>query len=273
MGRNFLQKIGDSIETFRRGSIENPSTSIYEALTGMTANGSGVAVTTDTTLGITAAYNANLQISQDIATLPYKVVQNVEGKITSFPDHPILKTLNQPSESISGFVFDQAFITSYNFRGNGLAYIREKKGVKELNLVNIDAAKTDLSISPKGAKLWNLELFDGRVINNVPDRNVIHIPNITFNGYWGIDPISNFKIALGLTQSQEKYNKEFYDNGASIQTVLEQPAPLKDGDGARARSEWGRLYGANGSVGKSGLAVVSTRCRGGAAPRNRGRSP
>ena len=250
--RNFFQRVGDY---FTRASIENPSTSIFRALTGMDLNGSGVAVNTNTTLGITAVYNANLQISQDIATLPYKVIQKTGAKITDIPDHAILQTLNEPNSYMSGFVFDQSFISAYNFRGNGLAYIKTTKGRKELHLVNIDG-KTTLEITAKGNKVWNLELYSEQKIEKVADRDVIHIPNISFSGYWGIDPITNFANTLGLTIGQEQFNNDFYKNGASIQTVLEQPGALKEGDADRVRAEWDRLYGPGGKHGKNALAVI-----------------
>ena len=250
--KGFLNSIRSFFST--RASIENPSTNIYQALTGMPLNGSGVSVTSDTALGITAVYNANLQISQDIATLPYKVVQKIDNKVENITSHPILETLNEPSGYVSGFVFDQALLAAYNLRGNGLAYIKEKKGRKELHLINVD--KSSLLISERGAKFFNITLFNGREIKNVPDRDVIHIPNICFDGYWGIDPITNFKNTLGLTLGQEDYNNDFYKNGTSIQTVLEQAAPLKEGDGDKIRNEWQRLYGAGGKYGKNGLAVI-----------------
>ena len=251
---NILTRLGFAYDSFKRASFENPSTSFLEAITGGDSSSSGVTVNTTSTLGISSVWNAVQQESQDIATLTPKVYQKTKEGREERKEHRVLDLLKEPNETMSGFTFLETYIFHYLIRGNGLAYHKKSRnGKAELILANPDAEGTQVRISKSGRKFFNIEGFDKRTWENVPDHSVTHIPNLCFDGYWGIDPITNFKNTIGLALSQEDYNNEFYKNDAGLSGILETPNPLKDGDGDKYRGEWRRIYGAGD---KHNIAVM-----------------
>ena len=232
---NWLIRFGNAYDAFRKGSLENPSTSVYEGLTGNLDTDSGLPVDEDSTLGITSAYNAIQQISQDIATLTPKVYQPTGTKGRESIDHPVLSLLAEPNQSMSGFTLMESYVMSYLARGNGLIYIKEKRGGKELILVDVAHDHTEATVSARGLKFYNIATFYKTELNKIPDFKVLHSPNISASGLWGIDPVTNFRNTLALTMSQEKFNNKFYKNGASMKGFVTVPTPLKAGDAARIK--------------------------------------
>lgn len=201
---------------------------------------------------ISAVWNANLQISQDIATFPIRLYQRKGMDKKEISSHPILDILNyQPNGAQSAHALRRSNVSQYNLRGNLLTYAKPKRGGYELILMNPD--KSRVKISSRGNKFFDMcsYLHEGGEYEykDIPSYRVLHVPNHCMSGYWGIDVIENFRNLLGLTLSHEKYNSSYYKNNAAASGILKVPVNLKEGDNERYRKEFTEKI-------KSGIVVL-----------------
>lgn len=248
----FFGNVGSRIDKF---FSNQQSQGLYPDFTGIQSisfTDAGIKVTNDTAQTISAVWNANLQISQDIATFPVKLYQIKDGVRTQVEKHPALDLLNYKANgSLNSQVLRRSNVSQYNLRGNLLTYIKPKRGGFELVLCNPDRSRVKLS--SRGNKFYDLSTYTGEgreyEYTDIPEYMVIHVPNHCLNGLWGIDVILNFKNLLGLTLAQEKFNNTFYGNNASPSGILKVPHNLKEGDAERYREEWKNKI-------KNGLSVL-----------------
>lgn len=255
---NFFHKLGNALDVFRqKGTNLSPTlygpvqSGVFSPIEYSDAN---IPVSTDNAHTISAVWNANIQIAQDIATFPIRLYRDNGGVKTEVKSHPALDLLNyQPNGSMSAHTLRRSNVSQYNLRGNMLCYIKQKRGGSELVLIDPDRSRA--KISTRGNKFFDMcsYLHEGKEYEykDVPAYKVIHVPNHCISGLWGIDVIENFRNLLGLTMAQEKYNSKYYANNASPSGILKVPQTLKDGDSDRYRDEFQKKA-------KSGVVVLGT---------------
>ena len=58
--------------------------------------------------------------------------------------------------------------------------------------------------------------------------DILHIPGITLDGYIGITPIEFAQNALTVGSYQDRFTRNFYENGVQSSGVFEHPNALND---------------------------------------------
>lgn len=248
----FFGKLGSRIDKYFAPEQNQGLYPDFSGISALTFSDSTIRVTNDAAQTISAVWNANIQIAQDIATFPIKLYKIQDGVRTQIDKHASLDLLNyKASGSISSQILRRSNVSQYNLRGNLLTYVKPKRGGVELILCNPDRSR--VKVSSRGNKFYDLSSYlnDGKEyeFTDIPEYRVIHVPNHCFNGLWGVDVILNFKNLLGLSLAQEKFNSTFYGNNASPSGILKVPHNLKEGDADRYRTEWKEKI-------KNGLSVL-----------------
>jgi HK97 family phage portal protein len=245
---NIFHRLGNAYQAFRF-SIENPNIPVFEALNSFNLSDTGVTVSVNNVLHASAFYNGVMQIGDSLASYPKAVIQMTD-KSKKKVDHKINEVLREPNESMTQFQFFHAAMVNTLTFGNALAYIdyKNKKlrnGRPMLRLVD-QSERPEISIN-NGVRFYKITLFDGTKLDKVPERDIIHVPGLSFDGWQGIDVVTNFKNTLGLALSQEKFNSEFYKNGASSSGYIKVPGKLGDGQGEKVSDEWSKKYAGLGN--------------------------
>ena len=234
-------------------SIENPNVPITQAALTMPEAASGVEMDHNEAFTVSALYDGVLQISNALASYP-KSVKEKKGETTTTVLHALDRTIREPNDSMTGFTFFHALMTSVILRGNGLAHIKYKgkarTGSPKLHL--IDSDKFNIKIKD-GQKFYDFNYFEpGKnrsdfEFKNIPDRDVIHVQGMSYNGWIGIDVVNNFADSLGLSKSQELFNSEFYKNGGGIQGFISINHTLKPGQAVQLSNSFTDTYGGPGN--------------------------
>lgn len=260
MARNIFQRTLDRlISNSLKRSIENPNVPVFEALHEVFESATGVEIFKDNVFTLTAFWNGVVQIGDSLASYPKGVVRK-QGNIIEQVDHDANSLLKYPNEGMKQFDFFHAMMVNTLTWGNGLAYIEYKnkrlRTEPQLRLVN-PGGKTEVKVSGT-RKYYNLELYNGEKLKDVPARDVIHVPGLSYDGLWGRDIVSCFKDALGLAKSQELYNSDFYKNGTALQGYIKVPGKLADGADDTISKKWQEKYGSMGTKGKTAVLGSGT---------------
>ena len=222
------------------------------SIVGMYTNGidAGVTVNTDTALRFTAVFAAIKLLSENIAGLPKSVmVRTKDGGYEPAVRHPAHALLYvRPNAYMDVFTFWFTIIAWLEGKGNAFAVIRYEKGKPSaLHPVYPDWVKV---VFVNGEKMYvvkatnpDFSFLDGTYLEN----EMLHFMLFTFNGIWGVDPISYNAAAIGEGIAAQKFTADYFRTGGAIKGTIETDQALGDDDFDRFREHW-KLMSGNGET-------------------------
>ena len=193
----------------------------------------GVTVNTDTALRFTAVFAAIKLLAENIAGLPKSVMSKTDdGGYKPAVEHPAHRLLYvRPNGYMDIFTFWFTIIAWIAGKGNAFALIEYKKGKPvALHPVFPDWVKV---VFVEGVKSYVVEakdpdfaFLDGTYL----EHEMLHFMFFTFNGLWGIDPISYNAAAIGEGIAAQKYTADYFRTGGAIKGTIETDQALGDED-------------------------------------------
>ena len=223
-------------------------TSSAGSLVGMYTNGidAGVTVNTETALRFTAVFAAIKLLAENIAGLPKAVmVRTKDGGYEPAVKHPAHALLYvRPNAYMDVFTFWFTIIAWLEGKGNAFAVIRYEKGKPvALHPVYPDWVKV---VFVNGEKMYivkatnpDFSFLDGTYLEN----EMLHFMLFTFNGIWGVDPISYNAAAIGEGIAAQKFTADYFRTGGAIKGTIETDQALGDDDYERFMAHWAATSG------------------------------
>ena len=199
------------------GTLENPSTSIFEAF-DIDTDTAGVTVNSKTGLRYPAVFRALSLISGDTMRLPLLVFKRAgEGKRRA-PEHPAYGMLKyQWNDTLTAAVGKQLVARWAAWRGNGYAFIQRRadnqvKGLYPLSPENVVPCKAENRVY-----YWYVPTDE-----MIGWRNMLHIRGMgsELKGYSLVDKA---KESLGIGLAAQKYGATFFENNAQPSVVFQFP--------------------------------------------------
>lgn len=193
---------------------------------------SGISVTEESSMKLSAVYACVRVLSEDTASLPLKIYKRgPDNSKTVAVNHPLYRILHDiPNSNQSSFEFRETMMTHLCLWGNFYC----KKIID--NLGNI---KELIPVEP-----WKVELFEDKtkpleyqkryVIYEDSGQKVyfsheiLHIKGLSLNGKTGLSPIAYAREAIGLGLAAEQFGSQYFGQGTNIGGALESPGPLSD---------------------------------------------
>ena len=209
--------------TGQQVSISNP---LVGRLFGGEPTSSGVSISESSAPHLSAVYCAVRTITDDVATLPFKVFRRLSprGKQPD-PDHHLYPVIyEQANPFMAAFTFWETMAGHVELWGNAYAEIvrnRRSGFVAELWPLLPDRTWADVV---NGEKVFYTRLREGD--KQLPARNVLHIPGWGFDGISGKSPIQLAKEPLGLAKAMEKFGANFFGRGTTVAGFLTHPGRL-----------------------------------------------
>lgn len=202
------ERLGKTFRALTSG-ITDPASWLIEAFGGGKAK-SGVKVSTNTVLGLPAVWFAAQKISGHLAGLPLNARKQLpEGGTEVQRTSPGHKLLNvSPNNLMTPFQLRELMMIHALLLGNGRAYIERNGFGQPVGLIPVlpENCQTMLVNDQK----WHLVSKDTGVSANlsnafseneywkVPDRDMLHIMGMSYNGIWGMHVIDILRDAFGL---------------------------------------------------------------------------
>lgn len=222
---------------------------------------SGVTVTAESAMRVSAVFACVKVISEDIASLPlhlYKATgDRNKDKATEHPIYEILHS--RPNEWQTAMEFREMMQSHLLLRGNAYAIKSMVRGrLDELLPLHPDRVRiriqTDGSpvydvypLSPGSTDAFSLS---GGLPRTYHRGDILHIKGLSSNGYLGRSVLADARDAVGLAATQEGYASEAYRDGGLSRVALEHPASLSADASRRLRDSWVEVYGGAGRYSK-----------------------
>lgn len=208
---------------------------------------SGIAVTPDSAMQLSAVSACVRLIAESIASLPLHVYRRDGDKrirITEGPHHELLH--DQPNQMMTSFGLRETLAAQVLTRGNAYALILWNGAGEPVELLPLPHAKPCKQANGRLAYTFTL---DGKSYVEVDQAYMLHIPGLAWDGVCGMSPIQYAAQSIGLGLAAEQFGATFYGNGARPSLVMSVPGALSKEQVTTLRSAWQESFGgvANGN--------------------------
>jgi HK97 family phage portal protein len=208
-------------------SLAFPQPLLYAALGGYASN-TGVPVTPFTALQSAAVYGCTKCISEDIASLPLQIRRRTnDGGWVIDTRHPLNKLFRKPNRWMSAFQFWCYVLTAYCLRGNAYIVIQRDANGAPVELIPVTPDRVTVKLSVVDGMPWYL--VNARQIGIgvwVPPEDMIHMKNMSVDGYLGLSPIACAQDVIGLALATQQHGAVLFRQGGQVSGILRHPGRL-----------------------------------------------
>lgn len=226
--------------------LKQPDSWLSSLLGGHIQTKTGVRVSEDTALKLTAVFACVRVISEGVATLPLPVYQRLERGKKRARDHPLFDILQYvPNPEMTSFSLRETMQAHLLLWGNAYAEIEYNGAGEVKHLWPIPPNKIKRVTDKQGRRRYKVSVSNGESVLLFKEQ-VLHIPGLSLNGVDGLSPIGYVREAIGLGLATEEFGSKFFENGANIGGVAQHPGQLSDQGAKNLRESINETYGGLG---------------------------
>ena len=197
---------------------------------------SGVDVTWETALQCSVSFACARVISEGMAQIPFRLMQQVEDRRNPATGHYKYDLLNtNPNDLNTSFEFFETMGLHLSFCGNFFGYKVFQRGqLAAIMPWNPKCVKVD---SSTGFPEYKLQKIDGTWMD-VPRKYIWHVKGPSWDNVIGLDAVKLAREAIGLGLATEKHGAKLFSNGATVGGILstDQDLPAEKRD--ELRKSW-----------------------------------
>lgn len=236
------------------------------SLFGMAPTPSGAMVTEHSAMLVSAVYACVSRIAGTIASLPLPVYERLEdqSRREAF-GHDMWWLLNeQPCVAFGAAAFWEFIVSQMLLRGDGIAYLYRGEGnlaagIKAIipvprGQVSVQRMKMPAGYRGPAKLLYTIHAEDGHF--TVDQGDVLHFPNMGFNGVCGMSTIQyGARNAVGTAMAADEFAGKFFAQGAQPQHAIRATGKMTLEQQEAFRAAWVAKYAGNGP---SGIPLILT---------------
>lgn len=234
-------------------TYRTPQDFLFKSSTIGQRSDSGEVVTEDSAMSLAWVWQAVSTISNDIGRLPVVLFDRGNDERVRATTHPSYQLIKRnPNPYMTAKVFKSLLTKNALLTGNGLAWImRDQRGIPmEIYPLETSAVRINV-VNNEPVYLVRFDKGDKEVALN--HRDVIHIKNITSNGYWGLDAISYARNSIGLGLATEKHGNIFFKNNARPSVVLKTDGNMDKERADQLIASWNQQHAGSNNAYKTAL--------------------
>jgi HK97 family phage portal protein len=210
---------------------------------------SGMSVTADSAMRVTAVFRCVSLRAQTLASLPLTVERNLsDGGHETDRKHPLFdKLAYQPNRWQTSFEWREMMEGHFCLRGACYSEIVSSGGVGVDELIPLHPDRVTPFRAPDGKLAFKYRPLNGpeRVILQ-DEMFFLHL--MSGDGINPVSPISLHREAVGLAMATEQYGARLFGNGARPGGLLKMKGHLKDDEARkRLRESWNDTHGGVGN--------------------------
>lgn len=219
---------------------------------------SGQLVTPGRAMRYSAVYGCVLLISGAVSCSTLRTYRaDGEARIPA-PRHALAKMLRlQPNRFMTAATFWKFMAESKLLRGNAYAHIIRGRAGSVVALYPLKPGSVevyyawelglDKKLGVDRNRLFYDVVFDDGTVKIYDQSDILHVPNIGFNGKKGLSTISAMAESLGLAFGAEQSNASFFANGMQSKLALSYPNKMDQETVDRLREHLAEHYGGAGN--------------------------
>jgi HK97 family phage portal protein len=193
-------------------------------------------VNTSNALRVADAYACVRCLADSVASLPLKVFRKTPaGRVPAGDDSRAVQLLRSPSPGSTTADLLSQIMVHLNVHGEAfVGKFRSDNTIVQLGL--LDPTRMDVEL--RGRRI--VYTIDGHTEHGPED--ILHIKGMTADGLRGMSPVTQCRVALGLSSSLQQSAKTFTEQGSKPSGVLTVPAG-SSGDAVRLLGDaWGARH-------------------------------
>ena len=227
----------------RNWSVSDPQ---LVSLFGGSPSLAGVSVNDRSAMGLSAVYRCVSLISGSIASLPLRTVSTDANGITQRTN----SWLDDPAgpDGVTGFEWVEFLMVSLLLHGN--AYFQKITGGAGQLLWLSPIPPQCVGVEVKdGRKFYRIQLENGQS-RQFTDREILHVPGISLDGYTGVSPITIAKNSLGAAIAGERSAARLFSNGLLSSAIVTPEDKLDEHEAAEIKASLSRSIAGESHAGE-----------------------
>lgn len=246
------QRAGMPVVSNATTVVRSSDPQVIEIL-GASAAASGVYVSAETAMAVSAVYACVSRITGGISTLPCHVyertwdAQRQEYSRRRVDDADLWWLLNeQPSSAYTAALHWEQTLIHELLRGDGFTWIRRKPSGKIAELIPLPWSAVTPERLTKDDITSRLvyAVNDGLTRRGVDQDDMLHIPGLGFDGVRGRSVIAQAaRNAAGNALAMDEYSGRFFANGAHPSIVIKAQGKVSDELRQTMQRAWVETYG------------------------------
>lgn len=217
----------------------------FKALFGEEAlSKTGLSVTTDTALRVSAVFGCCRVLCEDIAKLPLKLMrERRNGSKEVAADHPLHRILSRrPNEWMTSFEWRETMLLHALLSHGGYSVISRRADTGEvLELIPVPPSRVKPVQDAGGTVHYEVRTADGQT-TVVPFQQMHVVRGMSWNGLTALEVVAQGREAIGLAMAAEQSQARLYGNGARPGGIISTPGVLKDEQIKRIRDSYASTY-------------------------------
>jgi len=228
-------KLGKKFKAFT--NQRNPSQWLMEAF-GSTKSKTGINVTVNSAIGLAPVMYAVNKISGHIAQMPIEIQKwNADGTKPRVYNNTFKLLNKKPNDMMTAYQFREMLMVHCLMAGNARAYIERNSNGTPIGLIPILPYNCQTMLV--GGQKWHLVTQDSGTTQDslpvklkkgeyykIPDRDVLHVMNTSYNGIWGMHIIDIARDVFGLTQAGQEGAAVTVANSGRPSVIIEAPTGM-----------------------------------------------
>jgi HK97 family phage portal protein len=207
--------------------------------TGMTT-GTGVVVTPDNALRISAVYGCVRILSETVASLPLKIYRET-SKGRELASHPLNDLLGVSGNGEQTAMEQREFqMSSLGLRGNSYSLVSRSFTGRVGQISGLKPAYVNMTRDASGKLVCDYQEPGNNGVYSA-DR-IWRVAALGCDGVTGLSPIALARENLGLAIATEQSASRVFSNGGQSAIALEFDHPLGDAQLTNLRSQWADNY-------------------------------
>lgn len=239
--KGLLQRIWTGQE--ERSTLANPDADLLAAL-GVQATASGVHVTPESAMRLSAVSACVRLISESIASLPLHVYRRLDErkrvKVIDVPAHRLLH--DEPNPLMTSFTMRETMSAQLLLWGKALAVVIRNQASEPVEILPVHPSRVQIRRSDLIGLVYDVRLPNERTIT-VGQADMIHVPGLSFDGIESLSPIRYAAQSIGLGIAAEQYGAAFFGNGSTPSGYLTMAERLSPEQVTTLRNSWYASYG------------------------------
>lgn len=216
----------------RPNALSSVAEKLLREYFGGGSTASGVSVSSDTAMKLSAVYSCVNILSRVIGMLPCHLMQlkgEMREKASDHSLYPILHDM--PNEWMTAPEFWGMAINHLNLRGNFFAI--KNRGLNKLTGKVRELIPLAPGIVQEVEQLPNYSLeykcvFPDGSLKNIPGSEIMHLRGMVSDGYMGVNPIEYVRESIGLGLATQEFGARHFGSGTHPSMIIEYPTALKD---------------------------------------------
>lgn len=241
---------------FTNSTFRNPADWFWKSTMVGNRSDSGIVVNSDKAMTLAWVWQAVNTISNDIARLPVILYDKRDPddriRATTHPAYTLLK--RSPNQFMSPKTFLSVLMKNALLSGNGIAWIQRDGRGAPMALYPLPPNNVTLEIvNNEPVYIVQFPYSDTAEKVAINYHDVIHIKNLTNNGYWGYDTISYARNSIGLGLATEQHGNRFFKNNARPSVVLETDGTIDKERADNLLAAWNDMHAGSNNAYKTAL--------------------